>query len=65
MKIIGRQAEIKELEKLYGNGHSEFVVLYGRRRVGKTFLVNELFRGRITFSHTALYGGKNEMRIIG
>lgn len=54
MKIIGRQAEIKELEKLYGNGHSEFVVLYGRRRVGKTFLVNELFRDRITFSHTAL-----------
>ena len=54
MKIIGRQAEIKELERLYGNGHSEFVVLYGRRRVGKTFLVNELFRDRITFSHTAL-----------
>lgn len=54
MRIIGRQAEIKELENLYSNGHSEFVVLYGRRRVGKTFLVNELFRDRITFSHTAL-----------
>ena len=54
MKIIGRQTEIKELENLYGNVHSEFVVLYGRRRVGKTFLVNELFRDRVTFSHTAL-----------
>lgn len=54
MDIIGRKSEISELERLYSDGRSEFVVLYGRRRVGKTFLVNELFRDRMTFSHTAL-----------
>lgn len=54
MDIIGRKEEISELERLYNDGRSEFVVLYGRRRVGKTFLVNELFRDRMVFSHTAL-----------
>lgn len=54
MNIIGRKSESAELERLYCDGRPEFVVLYGRRRVGKTFLVNELFKGRITFSHTAL-----------
>lgn len=54
MDIIGRNQEIKELETLYTSPRSEFVVLYGRRRVGKTFLVNELFKDRVIFSHTAL-----------
>lgn len=54
MNIVGRKPEIAELERIYNDGRPEFVVLYGRRRVGKTFLVNELFRDRITFSHTAL-----------
>ena len=54
MEIIGRKQEVRELEDLYSNGRSEFVVLYGRRRVGKTFLINELFKDRFAFSHTAL-----------
>lgn len=67
MEIIGRKQEILELEELYSNGRSEFVVLYGRRRIGKTFLVNELFKDRFTFSHTALspveIAGKDLMRM--
>lgn len=67
MEIIGRKQEILELEDLYSNGRSEFVVLYGRRRIGKTFLVNELFGDRFTFSHTALspveIAGKDLMRM--
>lgn len=55
------------MEELYSNGRSEFVVLYGRRRIGKTFLVNELFKDRFTFSHTALspveIAGKDLMRM--
>jgi len=42
------------LEDIYNSGKSEFVVVYGRRRVGKTFLVRELFRDRLAFYHTAL-----------
>ena len=52
--IIGRKREIAELEKLYHSQKAEFVVVYGRRRIGKTFLVRNLFEGKISFLHTAL-----------
>ena len=53
-KIIARKREQQELEKLYYDGRPEFVVVYGRRRVGKTFLIREYFRDRLSFYHTAL-----------
>ena len=53
-KIIGRKREIEELSNLYDSGRPEFVALYGRRRVGKTFLVKEMFKDRMTFYHSGL-----------
>ena len=53
-QIIGRKREIQELEDLYSSGKPEFVVVYGRRRVGKTFLVRELMGDRLSFCHTGL-----------
>jgi AAA+ ATPase superfamily predicted ATPase len=41
--LIGRTPEIKRLEKVYRSKEAEFVVLYGRRRVGKTFLIKHFF----------------------
>lgn len=38
--FIGREKELDALEKLYKSGKFEFVVIYGRRRVGKTALIN-------------------------
>ena len=38
--IIGRQAEIQEFERFYSSGKPEFIAVYGRRRVGKTYLIN-------------------------
>jgi uncharacterized protein len=52
--IIGRRAELAVLDRAYDSPKSEFVILYGRRRVGKTFLVNQLFGERFTFRMTAL-----------
>lgn len=52
--IIGRKREIQELEDLYNSGRPEFVVVYGRRRVGKTFLVRELLSDNFAFYHTGL-----------
>ena len=52
--IIGRKYEIEELEKLYRSDRPEFVALYGRRRVGKTFLIKQLFKDRITFQHSGV-----------
>ena len=39
--FIGREAELKTLNNLYKSDRFEFVVIYGRRRVGKTALINE------------------------
>ena len=52
--MIGRINEIKELNRLYDSKKAELVAIYGRRRVGKTFLVDEVFEGRITFRHAGL-----------
>lgn len=52
--IIGRKKEIEELERLYNVENAEFVAVYGRRRVGKTYLIKEVFEGRFAFWHTGL-----------
>ena len=52
--MIGRQKEIEILRKAYNSEQSEFVVLYGRRRVGKTFLVSEVFHGKFAFQHAGM-----------
>lgn len=44
--IIGRHQQIDDLESYIGSPKSEFVAIYGRRRVGKTFLVKELFENQ-------------------
>jgi hypothetical protein len=53
-KIIGRKEEIKLLESLKGTQKSAFVAVYGRRRVGKTYLVRNVFAGQFSFQITAL-----------
>lgn len=50
-KLTGRNKEISELERKYKSGRAEFVIVYGRRRIGKTFLVNQLFSDRFTFTY--------------
>lgn len=52
--LTGRKEEIAELERLYNSDRAEFVAVYGRRRVGKTFLIKEVFMNRITFQHTGV-----------
>ena len=52
--MIGRTNEAKELNRLYARNRAELVAIYGRRRVGKTYLVDETFADRITFRHAGL-----------
>lgn len=47
--MIGRKNEIAMLQEALDSDQSEFVALYGRRRVGKTFLVTEFFTGQFAF----------------
>ena len=54
MKIIGRHKEQATFQALTNSESSEFVVVYGRRRVGKTFLVREFFDKKFDFYHTGI-----------
>ncbi len=49
-QLIGREREIAELERCLTSERSEFVVVAGRRRIGKTFLVSNALDNQITFS---------------
>lgn len=59
-KLIGREQEIKLLKEYTASGRPEFVAIYGRRRVGKTFLVNQLFGGKLSFSMTGVLDGSKD-----
>jgi hypothetical protein len=46
MHIVGREQEIKILNRVYENLTPAFLALYGRRRVGKTYLIREFFKDK-------------------
>jgi hypothetical protein len=54
MRLIGRQTEKALLDRCLESREPEFLAIYGRRRVGKTFLVKEHLKDRIIFSLTGM-----------
>lgn len=60
--MIGREREIKELNRLYTRDKAELVAIYGRLHVGKTYLVDETFADRITFRHAGLSPADEDAR---
>ncbi len=58
--FFGRNREMKKLEELYTEGKFEFVVFYGRRRVGKTTLINEFIQDKESAYYMAVEGTKQE-----
>lgn len=52
--LIGREQEQKELLDLFKSDESEFCAVYGRRRIGKTYLVRETLNGYFAFQHTGV-----------
>ena len=61
--MIGRKHEIEQLISTYESGQSEFVAVYGRRRIGKTFLITEAFGNRFAFHHTGLREGGTKKQL--
>ncbi len=62
--LIGRKSEQKELLDAANAEYSKFVAVYGRRRVGKTFLIRETFNYSFTFQHTGLARGKMKDQLL-
>ena len=52
--MIGRKKEFELLQEAIEKPRAQFITIYGRRRVGKTFLVNEFFQNQYAFKHTAV-----------
>ena len=52
--FIGREKELSDLETLYASDKFEFAVIYGRRRVGKTAIINEFVADKPAISFTGV-----------
>lgn len=63
--LIGRIQEQKELMGAYQAAESKFVVVYGRRRVGKTYLVRQTFKEKFTFAHSGQANASLSEQLFG
>ena len=52
--MVGRTREVKELNRIYNSNKPELLAIYGRRRIGKTYLVDQVFKNKITFRHAGI-----------
>ena len=55
--LIGRRNEISVLNEALGSNSSELIAVYGRRRIGKTFLIRECYKKDIVYEITGYYKG--------
>jgi AAA+ ATPase superfamily predicted ATPase len=62
--FIGREQEIKTLQNIMDSGKAEFVAVYGRRRVGKTYLIQQFFNNNFAFSATGIIEGTREEELF-
>ena len=56
MALVGRKNEQSELLRLLDSEQAEFIMVYGRRRVGKTYLIREAFKNKFAFYMTGMNG---------
>lgn len=61
--IVGRNKELTALKEVLFSTESQFVAVYGRRRVGKTFLIRRAFDGEFTFQYTGLEKRSNKQQL--
>ena len=61
--LVARKEEIHRLERCMTESQAQLVILYGRRRVGKTFLINEFFERRFDFKITGSYKEPKETQL--
>ena len=60
MKLIGRTNEVVLLQSYVESQQAEFIAMYGRRRVGKTFLISNIFADMIVFETSGIIHGNSE-----
>jgi uncharacterized protein len=63
MELIARTREVEKLNRLVASSKSEFLAVYGRRRVGKTYLVRAYFENQLAFYCTGLARGNTKQQL--
>ena len=63
--VIGRSDEITTLRNALEDDQSHFIAVYGRRRIGKTFMIREAYGYRFTFQHAGIYKGTRAEQLFG
>lgn len=61
--LIGRSDETGKLDQLLVSQQAEFLVVYGRRRIGKTFLIRQHLSRHIVFDITGTHHGNREQQL--
>ncbi len=61
--LIGREKEQGWLREAYQSDESQFVAVYGRRRVGKTYLVRECFHDKFVFQHSGVAKANTKLQL--
>ncbi len=61
--LIGRKQEIQVLQSALRSEESAFVAVYGRRRVGKTFLVRQVLQNEFLFQHTGVANSSKRIQL--
>lgn len=62
-KIVGRDREIQQLQTAIDSDKAELVAVYGRRRIGKTYLIKEFFGGKFDFYATGIFEGNKQVEL--
>jgi hypothetical protein len=62
--MIGRKLEVGKMNRLLKSGRSEFLAVTGRRRVGKTYLIDEVFRKHYCFSMTGIQKANQRKQLV-
>ena len=52
--LIGREKEIERLNRAFTEKEAQLIIVYGRRRVGKTFLIHHFFQNQFAFQITGV-----------
>jgi AAA+ ATPase superfamily predicted ATPase len=66
-KIIGRESEQKQLAQILESKDAELLVIYGRRRVGKTFLIRNAYEKQLVFEISGIHNAtlRNQLEVFG
>jgi len=64
-KLVGRVQEKKILENALASSGAELIAVYGRRRVGKTFLIRSVYEKYLRFEFTGVHNATMQEQLEG